>query len=42
MCAVAQEHRLNFEFGPEGRASPGLQVSSVTWDCLTNALAMPF
>ena len=33
-CAIAQEHRLNFELGPEGRASTGLQVTLVTWDCL--------
>ena len=33
-CAVAQEHRLNFELGPEGRASIGQQVALVTWGCL--------
>ena len=32
--AIAQEHRLNFELGPEGRASTGLQVTLVTWGCL--------
>ena len=26
-CAIAQEHRLNFELGPEDRVSTGLQVS---------------
>ena len=33
-CTVAQEYRLNFELGPEGRALTGLQVTLVTWGCL--------
>ena len=33
-CAIAHEHRLNLELGPEGRASTGLQVTLVTWGCL--------
>ena len=33
-CAIAQEHRLNLELGPEGRVSTGLQVTLVAWDCL--------
>ena len=39
-CAIAQEHRLNLELGPEGRASTGLQVTLVPWGCLKECACM--
>ena len=33
-CAIAQEHHLNLQLGPEGRALTGQQVTLIPWGYL--------